>query len=150
MSLIAKNRKAFHDYEILEKYEAGIALCGAEVKAVRAGKVSLSDSYARCCDGELFINHLHISSYARVGFQVPDPYRQRKLLLNKKEIRHLGTEVERKQLTLIPLSLYFKKQWVKIELGLCRGRKKWDKRRKIAEKESKRKIRQLIAGKRSV
>ncbi|MBN1576724.1 MAG: SsrA-binding protein SmpB [Chitinispirillaceae bacterium] len=150
MSIIAKNRKAFHDYEILEKFEAGIALCGAEVKAVRAGKVNLSDSYAHCSDGELFINHLHISSYTHVSFRVPDPYRKRKLLLNKKEILHLDSEVERRQLTLIPLSLYFKKQWVKLELGLCRGRKKWDKRRKIAENESKRKIRQLMSGRRGI
>ena len=144
MKIIAKNRKAYHNYEILEKFEAGIALCGSEVKAVRAGQVSLSDSYAQCTDGELFINHLHISPYDHVSFSVPDPYRKRKLLLKKKQIHYLGNEVERKQLTLIPLSLYFQKQWVKLELALCRGRKKWDKRRKIAEKESKRKIRQLV------
>lgn len=148
MKLIAKNRKAYHNYDILEKIEVGIALCGAEVKAVRAGKVSLSDSYAQCNNGEMFINHLHISSYDHVSFNVPDPYRKRKLLLRKKQIVYLDNEVERKQLTLIPLSLYFKKQWVKLELALCRGRKKWDKRQKIAEQESKRKLQRLFRGRR--
>jgi SsrA-binding protein len=150
MKIIAKNRKAYHNYEILEKVEAGIVLCGSEVKAIRAGKVSLSDSYAQCSDGELFINHLHISSYDHVSFNVPDPYRKRKLLLTKREIFHLDGEVERKHLTLIPLSLYFKKQWVKIELALCRGRKKWDKRQKIAESESKRRIQRLMNGRRII
>ncbi len=148
MKIVAKNRKAFHDYEILEKVEAGLALCGAEVKAIRAGKVNLSDSYAHCSNGEMFINHLHISPYDHVSYNVPDPYRKRKLLLKKKQIIYLNNEVERKQLTLIPLSLYFEKQWVKMELALCRGRKKWDKRQKIAENESKRKLRQFIRGNR--
>ena len=144
MKTIAQNRKAFHNYEILEKFEAGIALYGAEVKAIRAGKVSLSDSYAQCSNGEVFLNHLHISPYDHVSYNVPDPYRKRKLLLNKRQIFYLGNEVDRKQLTIIPLSLYFKNQWVKVEIGLCRGRKKWDKRQKIAERDSKRKIQTLI------
>jgi SsrA-binding protein len=118
------------------------------VKAMRAGKVNLSDSYAHCTNGELFINHLHISPYDHVSFSIPDPYRKRKLLLRKKQILYLNNEVERKQLTIIPLSLYFKKQWVKVEIALCRGRKKWDKRQKIAENESKRKIQQLMNGRR--
>lgn len=144
MKLIAQNRKARHNYEILEKFEAGIALCGAEVKAIRAGKVNLSDCYAQCSAGEIFIHHMHISPYDHVSYSVPDPYRKRKLLLKKKEVFYLDNEVERKQLTIIPLSLYFKKQWVKLEIALCRGRKKWDKRQKIAENESKRKIQQLL------
>ncbi|MBN1761381.1 MAG: SsrA-binding protein SmpB [Chitinispirillaceae bacterium] len=142
--IIAQNRKAFHDYDILEKFEAGIALYGAEVKAVRAGKVNLSDSYAQCSSGELFLNHLHISPYDHVSYSVPDPYRKRKLLLSKRQIMYLGNEVERKQLTIIPLSLYFRNQWVKVEIGLCRGRKKWDKRQKIAESESKRRMQKLL------
>jgi SsrA-binding protein len=144
MDIIAKNRKAFHDYEIIEKFEAGIVLCGSEVKAIRAGKINLSDSYAQCVGGELFIQHLHISSYEHISYNVPDPYRKRKLLLKKKQIVYLENEVERKQLTLIPLSIYFKKQWVKIEIALCRGRKKWDNRQKIAENESKRQLRKLF------
>jgi SsrA-binding protein len=144
MKIIAQNRKARHNYEILEKFEAGIALCGAEVKAIRAGKVSLSDCYAQCSAGEIFLHHMHISPYDHVSYSVPDPYRKRKLLLKKKEVFYLNNEVERKQLTIIPLSLYFKRQWVKLEIALCRGRKKWDKRQKIAENESKRKIQQLL------
>lgn len=144
MDIIAKNRKALHDYEIIEKIEVGIALCGSEVKAIRAGKVNLSESYAQCVGGEMFIQNLHISSYEHVSYNVPDPYRKRKLLLRKKQIVYLNNEVERKQLTLIPLTLYFKKQWVKMEIALCRGLKKWDKRQKVAENESKRQLRKLF------
>lgn len=144
MKYITQNRKAFHDYEIIEKVEAGIALTGSEVKSIRCGKVNLSDSYAQVSHGEIYINHLHISSYERMGFYAPDPYRKRKLLLKSKQIVHLSNEVERKRLTLIPLSMYFRKQWVKIELGLCRGRKKYDKRQKIAEEESRRRLSQLL------
>lgn len=148
MKNIAQNRKAYHDYEVLEKVEAGIALTGSEVKSIRAGKVNLSDSYAQCTQGEIFINSLHISSYERGGLYSPDPYRKRKLLLQKNQIIRLCNEVERKHLTLIPLSVYFKEQWVKVELGLCKGRKNYDKRHKIAEEESKRRISQLFGRRR--
>jgi SsrA-binding protein len=144
MKITAKNNKAYHDYEIIEKVEAGVMLTGAEVKSIRAGRVNLADCYATCAHGEMFVNHLHISSYERGGVYTPEPMRRRKLLLHKRQIAHLGTEVERKQLALIPLAVYFKDQWVKIELGLCRGRKKYDKRQKIAEQEAKRKIAQLV------
>ena len=144
MKIAAKNNKAFHDYEVLEKTEAGIMLTGAEVKSIRAGRISLADSYAVCIAGEMYVNHLHISSYARVGAYMPEPMRRRKLLLHKKQITYLSAEVDRKQLALIPLAVYFKDQWVKIELGLCRGRKKYDKRQKIAEQEAKKKIAQLV------
>ncbi len=143
MSTIAQNRKAYHDYEIIEKIEAGIALAGSEVKSVRAGKVNLSDSYAQCIHGEMFLHNLHISSYERSGLYTPEPGRKRKLLLQKKQIMRFNNEVDRKQLTLIPLSIYFKKQWVKVEIGLCRGLKKYDKRQKIAKEESKRQIAQV-------
>lgn len=149
MNYIAQNRKAYHNYEILDKIEVGIALCGSEVKSIRSGSVTISDSFAQCIGGELFINHLHINQYDHVSFSAPDPYRKRKLLLRKKQIIYLSNEVDRKQLTLIPLSLYFKKQWVKMELGLCRGRKKWDKRQKIAENDAKRKINQLVRSQRN-
>lgn len=148
MKSIAQNRKAYHNYEILEKVEAGIALTGSEVKSIRAGKVNLSDSYAQCTEGEIFVSSLHISAYERGGFYLPDPYRKRKLLLQKKQIIRLCNEVERKHLTLIPLAIYFKKQWVKVEIGLCRGRKSFDKRHKIAEEESKRRISQLFGRRR--
>ena len=143
MKLVANNRKAFHDYEVLEKVETGISLTGSEVKSIRAGKINITEAYAQCHDRGIFINNLHISPYDRQGMYAPDPYRKRRLLLHKKEITHLAAEVERKKLTLIPLSLYFKDQWVKIELGLCRGRKKYDKREKIAAEESKRRLAQL-------
>ena len=144
MTNVAQNRKALHDYEIIEKVETGIALTGAEVKSIRAGKVNLADSYAYCSKGEIFLSHLHISLYERQSrYTIPDPTRKRKLLLHKRQIEHLCSEVERKQLTLVPLSVYFKEQWIKIELGLCRGRKKYDKRQKIAEDESKRRLAQL-------
>ena len=148
MKNIAQNRKAYHNYEILDKVEAGIALTGAEVKSIRAGKVNLTDSYAQCIHGEIFITSLHISTYERGGLYTPDPYRKRKLLLKKRQIIEFCNEVERKHLTLIPLSLYFKEQWVKVELGLCRGRKKFDKRQKIADEESKRRISQLFGKRR--
>jgi len=144
MKIVARNNKAFHDYEVLDKVEAGIMLTGAEVKSIRGGRLNLLDSYAFCSHGEMYINHLHISPYERVGFNVPEPYRRRKLLLHRKQIDYLCAEVERKQLTLVPLSVYFKEQWIKIELGLCRGRKKYDKRQKIAEQESKKRISQLM------
>ena len=144
MKTVAQNRKAFHDYEVLEKVEAGIVLSGSEVKSIRAGKVNLAESYAQCINGEIFIVSLHISPYDKLGAYSTDPYRKRKLLLRKRQIAHLCNEVERKQLTLIPLSMYFQKEWVKIELGLCRGRKKYDKRQRIAEEESKRRIAQIM------
>ncbi len=141
MKTVAQNRKAFHDYEVLEKVETGIALSGAEVKSIRAGKVNLAESYAQCSNGEIFIINLHISPYERMGaYSIGDPIRKRKLLLHKRQIMHLCSEVERKQLTLIPLSMYFKDQWVKVEIGLCKGLKKYDKRQKIAKEESKKKI----------
>lgn len=150
MTTIAQNRKAYHDYEVLEKVEVGIALAGSEVKSIRAGKVTIADSYAQCLEGELFLNNLHISSYERSGLYTPDPARRRKLLLHKRQIEYLCTEVDRKQLTLIPLSIYFKNQWVKVELGLCRGMKKYDKRQKIAKEESKRHLAQVVRNRRDL
>jgi len=143
MKVIANNRKAFHDYEILEKVEAGIALTGSEVKSIRAGHVTISEAYAQCHKGELIVINMHINPYDRQGGYAPDPLRKRKLLLHRKEIAMLAGEVERKKLTLIPLSLYFKNQWVKLELGLCRGRKKYDKRQKIAEDDNRRRLAHL-------
>src|SRR5512133_810393 len=143
MSTIAQNRKAYHDYEIIEKIEAGIALAGSEIKSVLVGKVNLSDNYAQCIHGERFLHNLYISSYERSGLYTPEPGRKRKLLLQKKQIMRFNSEVDRKQLTLIPLSIYFKKQWVKVEIGLCRGLKKYDKRQKIAKEETKRQLAQV-------
>lgn len=144
MKIIARNRKAFHDYEVLEKIETGIELMGTEVKSIRAGKVNLKDCYAVRIKGEFFLNHMHISPFEKGNIFNHDPYRTRKLLLHRKEILRLGSEIERKHLTLIPLSVYFKKQWVKLELGLCRGRKKYDKRQKIAADESKKRLAKVM------
>jgi SsrA-binding protein len=141
--LVASNRRAFHDYDILEKVESGIALTGSEVKSIRAGHINITEAYAQCGDNGVLINNLHISPYDRQGRYAPDPCRKRRLLLHKREIARLAAEVERKRLTLIPLSLYFKNQWVKVELGLCRGRKKYDKRQKIAAEETRRRLAQL-------
>lgn len=148
MHVVAKNRKALHDYEILEKVEAGIELRGSEVKSVRAGSLNLADCYAQCIDGEMFVNHMHISPYGSSGMYAPDPCRRRKLLLHGKQIAHLCAEVERKRLTLIPLNVYFVKQWVKVEIGLCRGRKKYDKREAVAERESKQRLAALVKARR--
>ncbi len=142
--IIARNRKAFHNYEVLEKIETGIELKGTEVKSIRAGRINLLDSYAVCGSGGLLLNHMHISPFEQGNRFNHDPYRQRKLLLHKRQIIRLRKEIEKKKLTLIPLSVYFKKQWIKLELGLCRGRKKYDKRQKIAAKESKKRLANIM------
>ncbi|HUI93173.1 MAG TPA: SsrA-binding protein SmpB [Chitinivibrionales bacterium] len=141
---IAQNKKAFHDFEVLEKIEAGVALLGAEVKSVRQGGLSLADSFATCDSGEMFVHHMHISPYQNKGYSIAEPYRKRKLLLHKNQILRLCSEVERKHLTIIPLKVYFDKHWVKMELGLCRGMKKYDKRDKIASEETKRRLAQIM------
>jgi SsrA-binding protein len=143
MKIVVNNRKAYHDYEILEKIEAGIALTGSEVKSIRVGQVNISEAYAQCHQGELVILNLHINPYERRGGYAPDPLRKRKLLLHKKEIFRIASEVERKRLALIPLSLYFKQQWVKVEIALCRGRKKYDKRQKIAKEDNRKQLAHL-------
>ena len=144
IKILAQNKKAFHDFEILEKVEAGVALLGAEVKSVRQGGLSLADTFATCDNGEMFVHHMHISPYQQKGFSVAEPYRKRKLLLHKNQILKLCSEVERKHLTIIPLKVYFDKQWVKMEIGLCRGMKKFDKRDKIASEETKRRLAQVM------
>jgi len=137
---LVTNRKAFHDYEILENFEAGIELLGCEVKSILANKVSLNEGYANCDNGEAFL-HIHISPYDQnVNY---DPTRKRKLLLHKKEIVYLTNEINRKRLTLIPLQLYFKNRKIKVKICLCRGLKKYDKREKIAKEDSKRQLRNL-------
>lgn len=141
---IVVNRKARHEYEILQTYEAGIVLLGSEVKSIREGKVNLVDSYAEIRNGEVFLIGMHISEYKQANIQNHEPLRTRKLLLNKNEIRKLIGRVKEKGLTLIPLRLYFKNGKVKVELGLARGKKIYDKRedikRKDFEREQERKI----------
>ena len=120
---IAANRKAYHDYFIDDKYEAGISLVGTEVKSLRAGQVNLKDSFCSIKDGEIFANGIHISPYEKGNIFNRDPRRVRKLLMHKREILKLFSYVSQKGYTLIPLSLYFKDSKVKVEIGLCRGKK---------------------------
>ena len=133
---IAANRKAFHDYFILEKYEAGIELAGTEVKSLRAGTVNMKDSYCTIKNGELFIRSLHISPYEKGNIFNKDPVRPRRLLMHKREILKLNARVMQDGVAIIPLSLYFKDSRVKVELGLCKGKKLYDKRSDDAKKEA--------------
>ena len=135
---IASNRKAFHEYFVLERYEAGIELFGTEVKSIRAGQVNLKDSYCTIRDGELFVRGMHISPYEKGNIFNKDPVRIRRLLMHKREIRKLGDQVAQDGVALIPLSLYFKDSRVKVELGLCKGKKLYDKRESDAERAAKR------------
>jgi SsrA-binding protein len=137
---ITTNRKAFHDYDILEKIEAGIALTGTEVKALRAGQVNLKDSYVDMRDGEMTLIGTHISPYESGNRFNHEPERPRKLLLHKREILRFGIKARDKGLTLVPLRLYFRNGRVKVEIGLAKGRRSYDKRVAIAERESRREV----------
>ncbi|MCR4593441.1 MAG: SsrA-binding protein SmpB [Clostridiales bacterium] len=137
---IAQNKKALHDYFVLETYEAGIELKGTEVKSLRQGKCNLKDAWCSIVDGEIFVNGMHISPYDHGNIFNRDPMRVRKLLMHKKEISRLYGTVKQEGLTLIPLSLYFKKGRAKVQVGLCKGKKIYDKRETAARKEADRKI----------
>ena len=140
IKIAAQNKKAYHDYFVEEKYEAGIELFGTEVKSIRAGSVNLKDSYCDIKDGELFVVGMHVSPYEHGNIFNRDPLRKRKLLMHKREIMKLHGLVAQKGMSLIPLSLYFKNSHVKVELGLCRGKKMYDKRESIAERDAYREI----------
>ena len=137
---ITQNRKAFHDYFIDESFEAGIELFGTEVKSIRMGGVNLKDSYCEIDQGELFVHGMHISPYEKGNIFNKDPLRPKKLLMHKREINRLLGLVKRDGFTLIPLSLYFKGSRVKMSLGLCRGKKLYDKRSDAAARDAKREI----------
>lgn len=141
-----KNRKAYHDYKIDEMYEAGIVLKGTEVKSLRAGKCSFTDAFAFIQGGEVFLRELYIKPYEQGSYYNHDPQRPRKLLLNKKEIRELDRGIQQKGYTLIPLKIYFKKGYAKVLLGLAKGKKQYDKRESIKEKDVKRQIDRNIKG----
>jgi SsrA-binding protein len=133
---VARNRRARHDYDILETYECGVALQGSEVKSLRAGRVTLADAYARVEDGEAWLLGVHIPPYEHAaGFGAHDPERRRKLLLHRKEINGLQDQTQQQALTLVPLSIYFKDGRAKVELALARGRKLYDKRHAIAARD---------------
>ena len=142
--LVADNRKARHDYHILETYEAGIALLGTEVKAIREGRVNLRDSYARVDRGEAWMLNVHISSYSHRGYADHAEMRQRKLLLHRHEIRKLIGRTAEKGLTLVPLQMYFKKGRVKVLVGLARGKQAHDKRETIRRREIERETRAAV------
>ena len=136
--IIAQNKKAYHDYFVDEKYEAGIALYGTEVKSIRNGSVNLKDSYCSIKNGELYVVGMHVSPYEHGNIFNRDPLRVRKLLMHKKEILKLHGLVSQKGFTLVPLSLYFSGSKVKMEVGLCRGKKLYDKRDDMAKNDAKR------------
>jgi SsrA-binding protein len=146
--LIASNKKAFHDYFILEKLEAGIALLGTEVKSIREGRINLKDSYAWIKDGEPMLANCHISPYSHGNRQNHDPVRTRKLLLHRQEIRKLIGKTQEKGLTLIPLRVYLTRGRVKVELGLARGKKEYDKRETERRKEVDRETRAAMKSRR--
>ncbi|MBR6796935.1 MAG: SsrA-binding protein SmpB [Clostridia bacterium] len=136
--LIAQNKKAFHDYFVEDKYEAGIELCGTEVKSLRAGRVNLKDSYCRIQNGELFVLGMHVSPYEKGNIFNREPLRERRVLMHKREILRLLGLVGQKGYSLIPLRLYFSGKWVKLEIGLCKGKKLYDKREADAKRSAKR------------
>ena len=138
--VIATNRKAWHEYHILEKYEGGMVLYGSEVKAIREGKANIKEAYVRFIDNELFTVGMHIGKYSNEGYSTHSPIRDRKLLLHKRELSKIRKLVEEKGKTLIPLSLYLKKGRVKIEFGLAQGKKIWDKRKTKMDKDVKRQV----------
>ncbi len=137
---IAANRKAFHEYFVLERYEAGIELFGTEVKSIRAGQVNLKDSFCTVRNGELFVRGMHISPYEKGNIFNRDPVRTRRLLMHRREIRRLGERAAQDGVALIPLSLYFKDSRVKVELGVCKGKKLYDKRESDAQRQTKREL----------
>lgn len=145
MKTIAKNKKAYHEYFVIESFEAGISLVGTEVKSLREGAVNLKDSW---CDiskqGEVFVRGMHISPYEKGNIFNRDPIRERKLLLHKREIIKLGLQIKQEGLTLIPLSIYFKGSKVKVQMGVCKGKKLHDKRATAAEKDAKRQIERAV------
>lgn len=137
---VAQNKKAYHDYFVLEEYEAGIELFGTEVKSIRQGRVNLKDTWCSIDSGEIFVNGMHISPYEQGNIFNRDPLRKKKLLMHKKEIHKLYGTIKQQGLTLIPLSVYFNKGRAKIKVGLCKGKKIYDKRDVAAKKEANRSI----------
>jgi SsrA-binding protein len=145
---ICKNRKARYDYHILETFEAGMVLLGTEVKSLRAGKASIKDSYGSIEKGELWLRDLHITPYAQAAYDNHEPERPRKLLVTQRELKRLIGKVREKGYTLVPLSLYFKEGWVKVEMALAQGKRKYDKRHAIAKRDADRAIARARKGER--
>ncbi len=137
---VAENRKASHNYHLLERWEAGIVLLGPEVKSARQGRVNLGDSYVRIQGEEVFVVNLHISPYSKCGDRILDPTRQRKLLLNRSEIEELIGKISRKGLTCVPTKLYFKRGVIKLQIALCKGKQDYDKRQDLKKKAHQREM----------
>ena len=148
VKIAAQNRKAHHDYYVEDKYEAGIELFGTEVKSIRAGTLNLKDSYCTVKDGELFVHGLHISPYEKGNIFNHDPDRPKRLLLHKREIAKLHALVKQDGYALIPLSVYFKDARVKVELGVCKGKKNYDKRDDAAKRDAKREMDRVMKARR--
>lgn len=142
--LVAQNRKARHDYHIEETFEAGLVLTGTEVKSLRAGRASLVDGFADVKDGEVWLHNVHIPEYTQGTWNNHEPRRTRKLLLRKDEIRRLVGKTQEQGLTLVPLALYFKDGYAKVELALARGKRSYDKRQALAEKQAKREAQRAL------
>ena len=148
MKIISKNKKAFFQYTVIEKFQGGIVLYGREIKAIREGKVNINEGFLRFFSNELYIIGIHIGSYSNVGYSIHEPDRKRKILLHKKEIIKISKQVTIRGMTLIPINLFFEKNLVKIEFGIAKGKKIYDKRQSKMEKDIKKKI-QLASKKRN-
>lgn len=146
MKIVTQNRKAYHDYHVEETYEAGIVLKGTEVKSIREGRVNLKDSYVLIKDAEAWLLNCHISPYSHGNIMNHDPLRTRKLLLHKREIQRILGKSMQKGYTLVPLKLYFKGPYVKVEIGLAKGKRVYEKRESIKEKEARRDIEKALKG----
>ena len=144
VKIAAQNRKAFHDYFVEERYEAGVELFGTEVKSIRAGTLNLKDSYCQTKEGEIFAYGVHISAYDKRNIFNKDPDRLKRLLMHKREIRKLHDLQKQQGYALIPLSVYFKDSRVKVELGLCKGKKTYDKREAVAKRDAKREMERAL------
>jgi len=142
--VVARNRKARHEFDILETLEAGMELRGPEVKSIRAGHVSFQDAFARVERGEVWLHSLHISPYEQANRANSDPVRARRLLLNRREIRHLASKVDEKGLTIVPLEIYFSRGYAKVTLGVARGRKLHDKRESLKRREQEREAQRAV------
>ncbi|MDR0454903.1 MAG: SsrA-binding protein SmpB [Deferribacteraceae bacterium] len=143
---IANNKKAFHDYDMLEEYETGIVLLGTEVKSIRAGHINLKESHIKIINSEAFLINCHISPYEQGNINNHDPLRSRKLLLNRRELNHLAGKIKEQGLTLIPLKVYIKNRRIKVSMGLAKGKKLYDKRRSLKDKDMQRDVERSFRG----
>lgn len=148
--VVTTNRKAHYNYHILEKFEAGIELAGSEVKSLREGRANLKDAYAAIRNGELFLVGMHVGHYSHTGYSGHEPYRDRRLLLHRKEIKKLVRLVAEKGHTIVPLRLYFREGWAKVELALAKGKRTYDKKEAIAERDRKRAMERELTKKRRI